>query len=158
MAFSAFMQISGVVGETTTSGFEQWIELTSLNHGVKRQYEVLDQSARVTGDRRHTPISVIKRVDNASPILMRSVCQGTRHDINIQVCRAAREDQLRPYIFYELKECVLLSIDYSAAEGLVLPVETVTFGFTEITYRYEWWDHNTGRTYGSSEFVDDLRR
>ena len=157
MAFSCYMRISGVVGESSDEQHRQWIELIGYHHNIKREYDVLD-SSNVRRDRRHSPFTVQKRVDNASPILMRSLCEGRTHDITLHICRAQSDGSVQPYLYYEFKECVLLSIDYAASESTDLPMEKIVFGYKEIRYQYDWWDHATGRMQGSTEYVDDVRR
>ncbi len=56
------------------SNFEKGMMCHAFNYAVKSQFDA--SSGQATGRRTHTPISIVKEVDNASPLLWSALCSN----------------------------------------------------------------------------------
>lgn len=125
----AVLQIPGVPGESTLSGFRDWINVTSLSVAVT--------------DRVCAGFTVMKPFDRSSPILSADALSGMVYPtMTVQVQRYGFENQ-RPYLTYVLTNSRVFSIGTTYSPGGAL-VEGVTFRPSHISLTYYPYDEKSG--------------
>lgn len=71
---SYYVNISGVPGEATATGYADQIACTSMRHSI--DMSVQSGGSRVTSNSRHGPIEMAHLVDKATPLLHLAVAAG----------------------------------------------------------------------------------
>lgn len=78
---AAYLKFDGVDGESTDKDHKQWIEVMSVSQGITSRDAA---SGLPTGKRQHKPITITKPIDKSSPLLAKSLADGT-HLTNVSV-------------------------------------------------------------------------
>jgi type VI secretion system secreted protein Hcp len=119
--FDVFLEIEGIDGEATVPAHKGTIEVLSWSWGIS-------QAAGVG------TVSVIKRIDKATPLLFEQCIDGTV--IPLATVYLTRQDG-QTYLQYELRNVIVSSISHGGdVNGDGLPDETLelTFGGATLTY------------------------
>ncbi len=83
-----------------------------------------------SGKRRHQPFTIVKQTDAASPRLLQAITKGTHYKSAIIVCRKAGG----AYLEVTLTDVTVSG--FSQASGGDRPVESVSFEYGAISFRY----------------------
>ncbi len=142
-----FLKAQGkdVKGESTQTsmGREGSIECISYEESVSAAREA--GTSMVTGRRQHQPIKIVKRIDAASPLLMKALVDNTKIEGKFKFYRPNPSGDGTTEQFYtvEIKEGNVASVkqfvpDTIQADSAGLPpLEQVEFVFKDIIWRYE---------------------
>lgn len=138
MAIDAYLQIDGIKGESTDDGHKGWIELLSVNWGVKQP-----KSATASTGGGHTAeraelseISVTKLADLSSPLLFQaSACGKTYAKAKLEFLRADGDGCPIRYMEVELENVLIGHWTASVSEGCI-PTEGLGLKFSKIRIRY----------------------
>jgi type VI secretion system secreted protein Hcp len=132
--FDIFLEIEGIGGEATTPAHAGTIEVLSWSWGIS-------QTAGVG------TVSVIKRIDKATPLLFQDCTDGTV--IPLAAVYLTREDG-QTYLKYELTTVIVSSISHGGdVNGDGLPDETLVLTFGGATLTYTQFD-TTGKAVGQT--------
>ena len=144
MAISIFMEIEsevdGVVeGGCDVKGREGWMECVAMSHRV---YTPIDTTTgMITGNRVHEPYQVTKMTDNATPLLFKHVCMGTKlKTVKLHFFQITPQGKEEEYFTIVLENAQVISMDpvlYNtrSPEFEKLPhLEKVKFGYEQITW------------------------
>ena len=132
-AVDMFLKIEGIDGEATATAHKGWIEIQSWSWGVSQLGSGGSGGGfgvgRLTGH-----VTLIKRIDKASPLLFKRCSDGTV--MPLATIELARLGGGPTYLKYELKEVLVNSIAHGDVDGDGLPDETITLDFTgtKLTY------------------------
>lgn len=137
--FDAFLQISGIEGESTDDAHSKWIEIHSFSFNVSQPSSGSDSTGGGASAQRadFSDFSIVKAVDKATPKLMLACADGTHYDeVKIEFCRAGG-DKLK-YLEYIMNDVIVSSYSPGgSAEGPdALPLEEVSFNFGKIKTTY----------------------
>ncbi len=136
------MKFGDIVGQVTTEGFKDWIELGTLNFGVGRAV-----GSGAGGQQREgsapsiSEITISKVFDKASPKLYWDAIAGsfnTKVEIKLTTTTKNKTDT---YLAVELSECGVSG--YSLSSGGDNPAESMSLNFTKIMITPSQLD-NTG--------------
>jgi len=145
-----FLEVSGVVGESTDQSHKEWIEILSFSMGMAKPSSGTTMRSR--GDVVIEDIIVLKEVDKASPKLMEKCAKGqVVTGAVIEFCRDFG-GSLETVYRYELSNVLITSIYCSGSTGEYVPVEEVSLNFEEITVTYTEFDA-VGKSKGNVEFT-----
>ncbi len=131
-----FMKINSMKGNVTSQGYEGWIQLTSMDNGVKRN---INTNVGKTTDREGTKpsfqeIEITKDIDSSTPGLYQYACEGDAlTEVEIHACSTGQS--LSPYAKYKLSN-VIVSSYHEAVFGEEHPFEKLTLNFTKIQKTY----------------------
>jgi hypothetical protein len=75
-AFDAFLKIDGIDGEATATGHEDQIEILSFSWGVSNPSALAQHGGSGSGGPVLLPVTMAKRIDKATPKLMRAAVAG----------------------------------------------------------------------------------
>lgn len=144
MAFDAFLEISGVEGESTDKENLKKIEVTSFNSGVSQTISgTMSSSGSLTAERADfTPFVVTKDIDLASPLLNQYCAAGTHIAlITFQLYRAGDKKAL--FQEYTLEKCIISGVSVGGSSGGDFPTETVSIEYGAIKWNYKKLDENS---------------
>jgi len=132
IAMSLYLQIPHVKGNVTTQGYQNWIQLSSMNFTASRP--VSQEVGRVRNRNLNHPniqkIELSKPIDNASNALLENLLKGSSlGTLHIHVC--STDKQLTPYLKYELSDAMVTHYqEMTGEEGF--PHEQLTLSFTKL--------------------------
>lgn len=148
-AFSAYLQIDGVPGESLDDKHKDWIELLSYGHEMTQPVSSTKSSAggAASGRTQHGDFAVSKYTDKASPKLYEAVSNGKHFGkAKIEVCRSGGT-QVK-FLEINLEQVMVSNVQVnSSSNGSAdaLPTETVHLNYGKI----EWIYTQQKRTDGS---------
>lgn len=143
MAFDAFMYFKGgsppIEGETTDSAqsANKAFEVYSFSWGASNPVTVGSQSGGMgAGKVSLSSFNIMKKTDNASPVLFDACCKGTHYPTATVELRKSGGKQVT-YIKYEFTEVMVESVQWSGSSGGDdTPSESVSFAFGGVTINY----------------------
>ena len=95
-------------GEVTARGKEGAIEVLSFNHEVKAPRDVA--TGQASGRRQYQPIIIRKRIDKASPYLMKAMMDNTPLTVTLKLYRAGADGQPVQYYTIKLQDALVSSL------------------------------------------------
>ncbi len=130
-----YMQISGIPGNATAKGYENWIQLSSLHHFATRSVhnEVGAAKNRGIGVPRLGEIEIVKNLDAATPLLFQRFCAGSSIS-TVKIDLVSTDEQLQPYLEYTLSNVIISSITNHATGGA--PYSVITLNYTKIEEKF----------------------
>ncbi len=129
-----FLEIEGIPGESTVTAHKGTMDVLSWSWGIS-------QTAGVG------TVSVIKRIDKATPLLFGDCIDGTV--IALATVYLTRQDG-QTYLEYELTDVIISSISHGGdVNGDGLPDETLQLTFDGATLTYTQFDA-TGKPVGQT--------
>ena len=148
MAFDCFIKLDGVDGESEDAKHAKWVEVLSFSHGVSQtaSASVSSGGGRSAGRTDHADFSITKTLDATSPKL-NQMCSSGEHIPNVEV-QLHRSDGTKPeYMNYKFNDVIITSVHVSGSPqgGDPLPMETVSFAYGKINWKYTPTDHKTGK-------------
>jgi type VI secretion system secreted protein Hcp len=118
-----FLQLDGIPGESTTLGFENQIELNTMQVGV----------GRGSKGAAFSDVTVTKNLDKATPELMLRAANGaTIPTAKVRFTRAAEDSDV--YLRYCFTGVRITS--FSQSSGGEAPSESVAFSYSSIVQSY----------------------
>lgn len=152
MGFDAFLKIDGIPGESQDAKHPDWIEVLSFSHGLSQPTSATASSSGGGGVARchHLDFSIVKELDNSSPILALKCSAGTHiNEVILALCRAggAKEEYMR----YTMSRVIISSVTSRAASGEDgVPTEEITFNYGKIEWDYKKQKRSGGLGGGST--------
>jgi len=140
------MKMDGAEGNVTAKGYEKWIELSSLNFGVKRS---INTKPGKVADRESTrptvsEVTLTKEMDKSSPALFTEACVGkAKPKVEVHLCQTG--ENISPFMQYTLENVLVsnYSVNHSSDDNqrkTGYPTETVTLNFDKIEMKYTPYD------------------
>lgn len=134
-----------IKGESTQTsmGREGTIECIAYEEAVSAARET--GTNMVTGRRQHQPIKIVKRIDSASPLLMKALVENEKIEGQFRFYRPNPSGDGTTEQFYtvEIKEGNVASVKQYVPDTILAdsaglpPLEQVEFVFKDIVWRYE---------------------
>ena len=146
MSKDIFIQITGIIGESTDGDHPLWIEVDSFNCSVAAAGGDDESSGACT----HTPIEVSKTLDVSSPKLALYACQHRPISSTIiEVCRPSGTGSFKtiPYLRVTLTNSVIIAYSVSGGDGV--PSESFSLKYEKIQWHYIHTHHQTGAMIGN---------
>ncbi|MCD8482283.1 MAG: type VI secretion system tube protein Hcp [Verrucomicrobia bacterium] len=151
MATDIFVKIKDCPGESTDDKHKDWIEVLSYQTGVKQPAAGSRSTSGGPSSGRcdHSDFVITKQLDKASPKLALFCSNGKNiGDVEISLCHASSDKH--EYMFYTLKDVIVTSVSTTGG-GDGKPVETVSFNYGEIVWKYTEFDHKNNSKKGALE-------
>ncbi|MCD6394277.1 MAG: type VI secretion system tube protein Hcp [Planctomycetes bacterium] len=141
-AYDGFMQIGNIPGESEDQNHRDWIEVLSYHQGITM--DVDSGASHPSGVAEFSEITVIKRIDKATPLLAFCCAQGQHiPQVTIEFCRAAGDKIVYMKVILEdalVSGVNMMILPMGGAD--VLPMEEVSFRYGRIEWEYTGVDEN----------------
>ncbi len=146
--FDIFVEIEGIEGESTAPGHRGSIEVQSWSWGVSQMATGGGGGGGgAVGRELKGHVTLIKRIDKASPLLCKRCVDGT--PLPLVIVQLTRADG-QTYLKYELKNVMVSSIVHGGdLDGDGAPDETLELTFDGAKLTYTQFDA-TGKPVGQS--------
>ena len=73
-AYNGYLMVTGIEGESTAAGHQNWIDIESYSHGVYTTPTIPGAGAQAA---KHQELVIVKAIDKASPRLSQACCAGS---------------------------------------------------------------------------------
>jgi type VI secretion system secreted protein Hcp len=132
-AVDMFLKIEGVDGEVTAAAHKGWIEVLSWSWGLSQAGSGGAGAGGAVG-RLVGHVTIVKRVDKATPPLFKRCSDGTV--LPLVTMELARSGGGLTYLKYDLNSVLVSSIAHGDVDGDGIPDETIMLDFTgaKLTY------------------------
>lgn len=140
MAFDAYLEITGIPGESTAKGFEKKIEIYSFSWGAAAPVSVGPGTGGMTASRVSiSSFNIMKKTDVASPKLFLATCTGEHIDkMTLSLRKQTGKGGQDVYLKYVFEEVMVESVQWSgSSSGDDTPTESVGFAFAKVTVEYK---------------------
>lgn len=147
MAFDTFLDIEGVPGECTATGFENKIEIYSFSWGASNPTTVGSGSTGLSaGKVSISSFNVMKKTEKSSPVLFAACCNGKHYDTaTVTMRKAAGEAGQKAFLTYTFSDVMVESVQWSGSSGGDdTPTESVSLAFAKVEIEYLQQDSKGG--------------
>jgi type VI secretion system secreted protein Hcp len=128
-----YMKYGTIKGDVVAQGYEQQIELTSLQWGVGRAIAVSGANAdREATVPRVSEITITKPTDSASVSLLKEALGGTGQQVIISFVKTDKGN-LTTYLQFTLENTLISG--FSISSGGDRPSESLTLNFTKVEFK-----------------------
>jgi len=153
MAYDGFVKIDGIPGESTDENHKEWIEILDYRHDLEQPGgSQVSRAGGRTGARVNiSDFHITKVIDKATPTLALYCCDGKHIPrVLLELCTATGTKHT--YMRYTIEDVIIAAVTAvrkdntlsAVDEGLVRPLEEVSFKFGRIMWEYIPVDH-TGK-------------
>ena len=131
-----YLKIDGVDGEAQDKDHQNEIEILSFSMGVSNLGSGDVGTGSGSSRASLSDLSVMKRVDKASPGLFINCCTGKHFDTATLSVRKAGGDAPVEYLKYDLTEVYISSVQSPARTAAASRPESVSLNFSKIELTY----------------------
>ena len=150
-----FWEIEGIKGESTSAQGKDMIELLSYSHSLSMPILHGSGSSRAVGRVVHGEFTVSKHFELSSPTLAEKCCSGEAiKSMKLHVWKADATGNPVEYFTIEFKSCILTGVNVAGSDDK--PIETVSFSYQEISWKYTQQDKEKGGKKGQSAAKDSV--
>jgi type VI secretion system secreted protein Hcp len=143
MAFDTFLDLEGVEGECTATGFEKKIEIYSFSWGASNPTTVSSgKDGLSAGKVSISSFNVMKKTEKSSSALFAGCCNGRHFTKAIVTMRKATgEAGQKAFLKYTFTDVMVESIQWSGSTGGDdTPTESVSLAFAKVEVEYSMQD------------------
>jgi len=126
-----------VKGGSQIKGRENSVEVAQIYHSIYIPFD--HDTSVIQGTRKHAPLDILKKIDEASPFLAKSCCSGkTLQQIRIDLYRVNDHGQETLFFRYTLNDAKVISISpIITSNGFSLPyLERISIAYKKISWLY----------------------
>ena len=134
MASDIFLKVDGIKGEATDVNHQNEIEVVSWSWGVSEVFISSAGSGIVGGKPKVGDFLVGKRVDKASPNLLRA-CLKVKHISDVVLTQRRNGAGKLNFLSITLKDVLISSLN-DVDNSTPWPTENVVFVFSKVIYEY----------------------
>ncbi len=137
MAADILLDIPGVEGESKIKGFEGKIDVLSQSLGVSNPSSVQYGGGAGTAKANFQDLTIVKRVDKATPTFILKTANGTHFNKATLILRKASGGEPVQYLKYEMTEVFVTSWQVSdSGNSDSFAMEHVSLSFAKLTVTY----------------------
>jgi type VI secretion system secreted protein Hcp len=135
MASDIFAKIEGIEGESLDAKHKDEIEVLSFSWGLTNPGSVVSGGGGGAGKATFQDLSIVHKIDKASPLLMRACATGTHlKEATISYRKAGKDQQ--DYLIIKLNDIIITGVTDAAASGPA-GSENVSLAFLKIDLEYK---------------------
>jgi type VI secretion system secreted protein Hcp len=135
MASDIFLKFADIKGESLDAEHKEEIEVLSFSWGVTNTGASSAGGGGGTGKATFHDLSIVHKIDKASPLLMRACATGTHLKEATITHRKAGKDQ-QDYLIVKMNDIIITGVADGAASGQA-GSETVSLVFAKIDLEYK---------------------
>jgi len=137
MAFDAFLNFDGIKGESQDDKHKDWIEIQSFNWELTQPATGPGGGGGTSAKPSITEITVTKKIDVASPQLMRSCATGQHIKTAILSCRTSDTNQdFLKITFQNILISGFVQGGHAGSEQETAPTEQISLNFSKLQLSY----------------------
>ena len=153
MAFNDIhLDLKGVQGESADAVYGQQIQVEEFSLAARAPKDAA--TGQATGKRHWSGLTVVKRLDAATPLLLKALAENTKIGKGIMEVRKAGGGQ-KPYLTITLEEVYVEGYSVTSPDS-ELPKESVQLAYGKITVDYKKQASDSGTPGGTISFTDTL--
>jgi len=134
MASDIFAKIGDIKGESLDDKHKDEIEVLSFSWGVTSTGATAAGGGGGAGKATFQDLSIVHKIDKASPLLMRACATGTHlKDATITYRKAGKDQQ--DYLIVKMNDVMITGVTDAAASGQ--GSETISLAFAKIELEYK---------------------
>ena len=159
MAVDMFLKIEGIVGECQKDGHKDEIDILSFSFGATQTASWSHGGAGGgSGKADISDISIMKRVDKASPLLF-SACSAGKHIKEVLIVAQKAGDGGKPLIYYKVKmeDVIISQHQNTGATHDDSVMESIVFSTAKLTFDYQAQDKTGAKLGGPITASYDIR-
>ena len=147
MSHDIYLQMKPIRGESTDQGHPDWMEIDSYDISITSAGDDDDSS----GACEHSPISITKQIDFASPKLALAACNRTVFEqATIHVCVPTGSTAMINLTIMEYLLSGVTVLSYETTGSDSVPTDTIKLKYEAIECIYHHLNHATGQPMGKS--------
>jgi type VI secretion system secreted protein Hcp len=137
MAFDMFLKLSDIKGESADDQHKEEIEVLALNWSVSNPGTMAHGGGAGSGKATFSDFQITKRVDKASPALLKMCAtQGRLEEGTLAVRKAGRSPQ--DYLIIKMRDVIITSVSLGGTSGDSSNLtEAVTLQFAKVEFEYK---------------------
>jgi type VI secretion system secreted protein Hcp len=135
MAMDMFIKIGTLKGESRDKAKKEWIDVLAWSWGVSNSGSAHVGGGAGAGKANIQDLSITKYIDQCTPSLLLSACDGKHFPDATLVVRKAGETPVE-YITIKLTEVLITSVSEGGSGGEDRLTENVTLNFAKVDYSY----------------------
>jgi type VI secretion system secreted protein Hcp len=135
MASDIFAKIGDIKGESLDSKHKDEIEVLSFSWGVTNTGATAAGGGGGAGKATFQDLSIVHKIDNASPLLMKACATGAHLKEATITYRKAGKDQ-QDYLIVKMNDIIITGVTDGATSGQA-GSETVSLAFAKIDLEYK---------------------
>jgi type VI secretion system secreted protein Hcp len=135
MLSDIFAKIEGIKGESLDAKHKDEIEVLSVSWGVTNSGSVVSGGGGGGGKATFQDLSIVHRIDKASPLLMKACATGTHVKEATITYRKGGKDQ-QDYLIIKLNDIIITGVTDDAASGQT-ESENFSLAFAKIDLEYK---------------------
>jgi type VI secretion system secreted protein Hcp len=147
MAFDTFLDLAGVEGECTATGFVGKIEIYSFSWGASNPTTVGSGSTGLAASKVSiSSFNIMKKTEKSSATLFAACCNGKHFDTcTVTMRKAAGEGGQKAFLVYTFTDVMVESVQWSGSTGGDdTPTESVSLAFAKCQIEYQQQDSKGG--------------
>jgi type VI secretion system secreted protein Hcp len=135
MTSDIFLKIEGIKGESLDVKHKDEIEVLSFSWGMTNPGSVVSGGGGGAGKATFQDLSIVHKIDKASPLLMRACATGTHlKEATISYRKAGKDQQ--DYLIVKLNDIIITGVTDAAASDQA-GSENVSLAFLKIDLEYK---------------------
>lgn len=136
MAGNMFLKIGDVAGESEETGYEEWIEVMSWSWGASQLGSSALGTGAATANVNFQDFSFSMKFGKATPELLLRCCNGTHFgEATFVMTKATGDGGQEKYLELVFTD-VMISSYQTGGSMNDIPVESISFNFTQFTQEY----------------------
>ncbi|MFS0738587.1 type VI secretion system tube protein Hcp [Sphingomonas sp. 1P06PA] len=135
MAADMFLKLEGIKGESTDKAHKEWIDILSFSFGVSQSGTASMGGGAGAGKASFQDLSITKRADASTPMLMLNCAAGTHIKQADLVVRKAGGNQ-EEYYKVKMTNLLVSSFQNGGSDGDSVPIETLSMNYSKIEFEY----------------------
>ena len=156
MAGDMFLMLDGIKGESADDKHKGEIDIESFSWGLSQSGSGNRGTGLGTGKVDIADISIMKKVDKASPTLMLACANGKHIAKGKLTVRKAGENPLE-YLTVDLESVLVSSYQVSGSGGGEVPSESISLNFVKVKTEY-WTQSEKGAKGENANFSWDVAK
>jgi len=136
MAVDQFIKIGDIEGESKDAAHENEIDVLAWSWGMTQSGTMHAGGGGGAGKVSIQDISITKRVDKSSPVLMKACSDGTQYPEAILTVRKAGTDPLE-YLIITITDLIVTSLSTGGSGGEDVLTENITLNFAAVSVDYQ---------------------
>lgn len=132
-----YLKIDTIEGESDAKGFEKQMQIESFSFGATNSGSAVQGTGLGAGKVSLQDFHFVVQNGKASPQLFLACAKGNHIPQAILTCRKAGGDG-NPYTYLKVTfgDIVISSFQTGGSGGQILPMEQISFNFTNVTFEY----------------------